>query len=155
MSPLISKRLRELREENHLLQKDVAKYLNITTSAYGYYEQGKRNPDIETVNKLADFFNVSTDYLLGRTNKKINSSVDLNNEEIKYETFSKIEEFFTKKLISEGIIKENEPIPNNAIEKSFKYGMDAAIEVLKLEKKLDNMDFKEDKNKINKETDKL
>lgn len=155
MSPLISKRLRELREENHLLQKDVAKYLNITTSAYGYYEQGKRNPDIETVNKLADFFNVSTDYLLGRTNKKINSSVDLNNEEIKYETFSKMEKFFTKKLISEGIIKENEPIPNNAIEKSFKYGMDAAIEVLKLEKKLDNMDFKEDKNKINKETDKL
>lgn len=62
--------LRELREEKNLLQKDIASYLNITTSAYGYYEQGKREPDIHVVNSLADFYNVSSDYILGRTNIK-------------------------------------------------------------------------------------
>ncbi|SHH48780.1 helix-turn-helix domain-containing protein [Clostridium intestinale] len=63
-------RLKELRSEKDILQKDVAKYLNITTSAYGFYEQGKRVPDIEIINKLADFFNVSTDYLLGKSDIK-------------------------------------------------------------------------------------
>lgn len=137
MSPLIGKRLRELREENHLLQKDIAKYLNITTSAYGYYEQGKRNPDIETIKNLADFFNTSTDYLLGRTDKKREYNMDLDENKIKYESFTKIEEILTEKLINEGVIRENEPIPNDAFEKSLKYGIDAATELLKLEKKLD------------------
>ena len=67
---MIGQKLRELREEKGLLQKDIANFLNISTSAYGYYEQGKRNPDIEILGKLADFFNVSTDYLLGKTNVK-------------------------------------------------------------------------------------
>lgn len=137
MSPLIGKRLRELREENHLLQKDIAKYLNITTSAYGYYEQGKRNPDIETIKNLADFFNTSTDYLLGRTDKKREYNMDLDENKIKYKSFTKIEEILTEKLINEGVIRENEPIPNDAFEKSLKYGIDAATELLKLEKKLD------------------
>lgn len=66
----LSIRLRELREEKKLLQKDIANFLNITTSAYGYYEQGKREPDTHTVNSLADFYNVSCDYLLGRTNNR-------------------------------------------------------------------------------------
>ncbi len=66
----LSIRLRELREEKKLLQKDIANFLNITTSAYGYYEQGKREPDTHTVNSLADFYNVSSDYLLGRTNNR-------------------------------------------------------------------------------------
>lgn len=57
-------RLKNLRAEKDILQKDVAKYLNITTSAYGFYEQGKRVPDIDILNKLAEYFNVSTDYLL-------------------------------------------------------------------------------------------
>ncbi|QNU65781.1 helix-turn-helix transcriptional regulator [Ruminiclostridium herbifermentans] len=66
----LSIRLRELREEKKLLQKDIANLLNITASAYGYYEQGKREPDTHTVKSLADFYNVSTDYLLGRTNNR-------------------------------------------------------------------------------------
>lgn len=146
MIPLISKRLRKLREENHLLQKDVAKYLNITTSAYGYYEQGKRNPDIETTKNLADFFNVSIDYLLGRTDEKRGIYVNSEEKEIKYGTFSKMETLLTEKLINEGIIRENEAIPNDALEKSFKYGIDAAVEVLKLEKKLHDTDFKKSEN---------
>lgn len=64
---MLSERLKKLRSEKDLLQKDVATFLKITTSAYGFYEQGKRILDSEMLNKLADFFKVSVDYLLGRT----------------------------------------------------------------------------------------
>lgn len=64
---MFADRLKQLRSEKGLVQKDMAKFLNITTSAYGYYEQGKRNPDPKTLMKLSDFFNVSVDYLLGKT----------------------------------------------------------------------------------------
>lgn len=58
-------KLKQLRETRELLQRDVAKFLNITTSAYGFYETGARNMSAETAKKLANFFNVSVDYLLG------------------------------------------------------------------------------------------
>lgn len=64
-------RLKQLREARELLQRDVAKFLNITTSAYGFYETGFRNMSAETAKKLAIFFNVTVDYLLGNdTNNK-------------------------------------------------------------------------------------
>ena len=64
---MFSQRLKKLRAEKGVVQKDVANYLNITTSAYGFYEQGKRVPDTEIMIKLSDYFNVSLDYLLGKT----------------------------------------------------------------------------------------
>lgn len=71
-------RLKQLRIEKELLQKDVAAKINITTSAYGFYEQGKRMPDAEILIELADFFDVSIDYLLGKSDilnpYKINST---------------------------------------------------------------------------------
>lgn len=65
---MLSDRLKQLRIENNFLQKEIAQKLKITTSAYGFYEQGKRTPDAETLNKIAELYNVSIDYLLGRTN---------------------------------------------------------------------------------------
>lgn len=59
-------RLRELRKQNKLSQSEVAEKLGITASAYGFYEQGKTIPNAEALSILADLFNVSTDYLLGR-----------------------------------------------------------------------------------------
>ena len=58
--------LKILRKANNLSQHQVAKVINKTTSAYGYYEVGRNDPDIETLIKLADYFNVSLDYLCGR-----------------------------------------------------------------------------------------
>lgn len=58
--------LKNLRNANNLSQYQVAKVINKTTSAYGYYEVGRNDPDIETLIKLADYFNVSLDYLCGR-----------------------------------------------------------------------------------------
>ena len=61
-----AERLKALRIRHDLKQKDVAEKLGITTSAYGFYEQGKREPSIQIINQIADLFNVSADYLLGR-----------------------------------------------------------------------------------------
>lgn len=59
-------RLRELRKQNKLSQSEVAEKLGITASAYGFYEQGKTIPNAEALSILADLYDVSTDYLLGR-----------------------------------------------------------------------------------------
>ena len=58
-------RLKILREEKNLFQSDLAQVLNVSIAAYSFYESGKRDMGTDTVKKLADFFGVSTDYLLG------------------------------------------------------------------------------------------
>lgn len=68
MNTVLSTRLKELRMKKEKLQKDVAEYLEITTSAYGYYENGLRQPSPDVLLKLAEYFDVSIDYLLGRSN---------------------------------------------------------------------------------------
>ena len=60
-------RIRNLREDSDLSQKDMAAYLNCTQVCYSYYEIGKRDIPTEVLIKLAKFYNVSTDYLLGLT----------------------------------------------------------------------------------------
>ena len=63
-------RIRDLREDNNLTQEQVAKYLHVKQNTYSQYEVGVLNYPVDAVVKLADFYNVSTDYLLGRTNRK-------------------------------------------------------------------------------------
>lgn len=68
-------RLKDLREDNDLLQKDVAKILNVAEKTYSGYETESRCLSKETLIFLAKFYNTSTDYILGLTNdKKIPSS---------------------------------------------------------------------------------
>lgn len=64
----MSKRLRDLRENNVFTQKQIAEYLYVKQSAYSRYERNSRNIPIEYLFKLADYYNVSVDYILGRTN---------------------------------------------------------------------------------------
>ncbi|MCX8047296.1 MAG: helix-turn-helix transcriptional regulator [Anoxybacillus gonensis] len=61
------KRLRFLRKRRNLTQKDLADRFNVGESTIGMYERDEREPSFEFVKQLADFFNVTTDYLLGRT----------------------------------------------------------------------------------------
>ena len=63
-------RLRELREDNDIYQKDIAKYLNVDQSNYSKYELEKINIPIETLKKLADYYNTSIDYILYRTDER-------------------------------------------------------------------------------------
>lgn len=65
---MISKRLKTLREDKDLSQKDLASFLGVSPSTIGMYESDKRTPDSEMLKRIADYFNVSLDYLLGRTN---------------------------------------------------------------------------------------
>jgi transcriptional regulator with XRE-family HTH domain len=58
--------LRSSRESESLSIRELAKFLDISYSALGKYERNEREPDIETIKKIADFFSVSLDYLLGR-----------------------------------------------------------------------------------------
>lgn len=60
-------RLKMLRLQKKLTHQDMADFLGITRQGYSKYENGQSQPDIDTINKLAEFFNVTTDYLLGRT----------------------------------------------------------------------------------------
>jgi len=61
-----AQRLKTLREEKKLSQRELAKLIKMASSTLGMYETGKREPDFDTVSKIADFFHVSVDYLLGR-----------------------------------------------------------------------------------------
>ena len=61
--------LKNLRTSNSLTQDELSKSLKISRSTIGMYEKGAREPDFETLESIADFFNVDIDYLLGRTDK--------------------------------------------------------------------------------------
>ena len=60
-------RIKSLREDHDLTQKEISKILNISQVAYSYYEINKRNIPLELLSKLADYYNTSVDYLLYRT----------------------------------------------------------------------------------------
>ncbi|MGF0469893.1 MULTISPECIES: helix-turn-helix domain-containing protein [Lysinibacillus] len=65
---MLSTRLKALRIEKKLTQKQLAEKINVTHVSISGYESGNRSPDTDTLQRLADYFEVSTDYLLGRTN---------------------------------------------------------------------------------------
>ena len=60
-------RIKILREDNDLTQKQLSSYLNVSQVAYSYYELNRRNIPIEILNKLADYYNTSVDYLIYKT----------------------------------------------------------------------------------------
>ena len=62
-------KIRDIREDKDLTQKQISKVLNCTQQTYSRYETGEITIDINNLEKLADFYNTSTDYLLGRTNE--------------------------------------------------------------------------------------
>lgn len=61
-------RLRDLREDKDMAQKEIAAILGIDQRVYSNYETGKRDLPVRHLVKLADFYKTSTDYILGRTN---------------------------------------------------------------------------------------
>jgi len=63
------KRMRDLREDRDLVQKEVAAYLGINQKVYSTYETGKRELPLKHAIKLAQFYGVSIDYLVGITNE--------------------------------------------------------------------------------------
>ncbi|MBQ8767480.1 MAG: helix-turn-helix transcriptional regulator [Clostridia bacterium] len=68
-----AERIRSLREDKDLTQTEIAEYLNTSQTVYSRYERNERSLPIEMLYELCDFYNVSADYILGRTdNPKTN-----------------------------------------------------------------------------------
>lgn len=67
---IVGERLRELRKEKHITLEKMAKDFNTTSVSISRYESSMRQPKGQTINKLADYFQVSTDYLMGRTDDR-------------------------------------------------------------------------------------
>ena len=75
------KRLKDLREDYDKKQHEIAKFLNITRQQYSLYETGKRDPDLLVVKKIANYFNVSIEFLCGEdVNGDLNDLVTIFNK---------------------------------------------------------------------------
>lgn len=97
-----SERFKELRKEKGMSQRELATALHMSNSAVAMYETGKRQPDLEALEQIADFFNVDMDYLLGRKNtthriveidpNHIDYSIQISGDErLLLETYGKLE----------------------------------------------------------------
>lgn len=67
---ILGERLKKLREEHHIKQEDAAKGMNIPLRTYCRYEYGEREPVVSVLVRMADFYGVSLDYLVGRSDIK-------------------------------------------------------------------------------------
>ena len=67
---MFAKRLKELRKSKKMSQKELADILSVSPSTIGMYEQGRRKPDPDTLKLLANYFDVSIDYILGRLEER-------------------------------------------------------------------------------------
>lgn len=133
-------RLRKLRLENNMTQEDLSKKLNVSRATVGRYETNERFPDKNILKEIADTFEVSIDYLLGRTDNRNGSTFWRETPDTKYvenNLCKKIENEIMKRLLLENIISTEEYIPENVLENIIEYGIDAAIKIAKLEKKLE------------------
>jgi transcriptional regulator with XRE-family HTH domain len=70
MRRVLYKRIRDLREDKDLTQKQIGEILSCSQRVYSNYERGELDIPTDILIKLADFYDVSVDYILGRTNKK-------------------------------------------------------------------------------------
>ena len=104
-------RIKELRIEKGLLQSDVAKYLGKSERIVGFYERGERDPNTDTLIKLSELFNVSIDYILGKSDIKVSQKVNLNDIDIAFASGIKglnKENQETLKNIMEGLLAKQE-----------------------------------------------
>ena len=77
-------RLKELRIEKGLLQSDIAKIIDKSERTVGFYETGERDMNTETLAILADFFNCSIDYLLGKSDVRNPEKININDADVAF-----------------------------------------------------------------------
>lgn len=97
-------RLRELRIERNLLQSDIAKIIDKGERTVGFYETGERDMGTDTLKKLSEYFNVSIDYLLGKSDIRNPERININEIDVAFSSGIK------------GLNKENQEIAKNIIE---------------------------------------
>lgn len=102
-------RLKLLRKNGNYTQKELGEKLNVSGRVIGYYESNERFPDKETLTRLADFFDVSVDYLLGRTDIRNNikdNKIDID----KNEKDNDIEKIIDELMEQKGLMLCGEPM---------------------------------------------
>ncbi len=104
-------KLRNLRENQGLLQKELADRLDISASTIGMYEQGRRQPDNDTLKKISQFFGVSIDYLLDN---------EIPNTNLKDNELKEIEAL-KKALQKSGFLSGEEDLTDEELEKVMKF----------------------------------
>jgi transcriptional regulator with XRE-family HTH domain len=92
MTVNLGERLKTLREENKVTQEHLAEYLGVGRPTVAGYETKGKQPSYEILDKIANYFNVSVDYLLGRTDIKNSSILSAKEEQNKYYTNNDIAE---------------------------------------------------------------
>lgn len=116
-------RLQELRKQKKITRDELAKALKLSYSAIAKYETNVRKPDQDTLKKIADFFDVTVDYLLGRSNhRKLTKKDEKDIEKIIEETKQKIEN--TEGLMLDGEILGPEDI--DSIINAMRVGLEMA-----------------------------
>ena len=85
---MIGKRIKELRGNCSITQDELSKMVGVSTSMVGMYETEARNPSYEVLLKIAEYFNVSTDYILGKSSFKFHEDEEIRNLELLTEAFT-------------------------------------------------------------------
>lgn len=84
-------RLKDLRETKGISQKQLANFLNVSQGSVGNWESGTREPNFDIIKKIADYFDVSADYLIGRTDNP-QQSIDQQLEGVEFALYGEIKE---------------------------------------------------------------
>lgn len=117
---MIGKRLKQLRGDKS--QEEVAKQIGISRARLSHYETGRSEPDTEIIQKLATYYNVSTDYLLGNETSTLIDEIEKEEKDI-----AKRMEQIKRDLSSEdGLLFNGEPMSEEAVE-SFLEAMEYAV----------------------------
>lgn len=138
-------RLRELRKKKGLTMKELGKRFSLAESTISGYENGNRKPDLEMIDGFADFFEVSSDYLLGRTDnvslQKSNQVADKDEKDIA-KRMEKIREDLTK---ADGLSFQGEPLSEEAVESLMEAMEHIVRQTQRINKKYIPKKYREDK----------
>lgn len=115
---ILGERLKQLRDEFGFDQKEMGRKLNITSSAYGYYEQGRNEPPLETLVKIAEIFNVTTDYLLGRSDIRENPVYYTLSDKL---TLTQAELLVVERMQENLLLKQLSENPENNVARLYRY----------------------------------
>lgn len=115
---VLGERIKKLRKQRKITQEELGKKVNVTKVSISGYENGNRTPDTETLQKIADYFGVSTDYLLGRTDEKEYAWDELTEKDEKdiAKRMEKLKKDLMEGTDSDGLNYLGEPLSKEAIE---------------------------------------
>lgn len=113
---MFGSRLRELRKIKGLTMKELGKKFSLAESTISGYENGNRRPDLEMIDAFADFFNVSSDYLLGRSDNPIPSELLNPTSKDEKDIAKRMEEIRKDLSKQDGLSFHGEPLSDEAIE---------------------------------------